>query len=168
MQAPAETQVVPDDAAGLGALAAPRTIRTLVVSADPAYRERARRVLVPLGPVAVAVVGPGAPGDLVSILAHGSADVVVLDASDDEASARRAITALAETAPRTGVVVVCQHCTPAATDLRALPKWGWTQDLLAAVAHAADDGNPTIPTARRRLRRSRPPAPRGAGIASSA
>lgn len=122
-----------------------RPIRTLVISTELAYRERALMVLADLGPVAFAVASPSEPGDVESLLREEPADVAVLDATGCEPAARRVIAALARSSPRTGIVVVCHHCTEESRELDALPKWGWTQDLRTAVERAYRDGNPLGP-----------------------
>lgn len=139
-------------------------IRMLVVGADADYRERAVSVLGELGRVAFALVAPTEPKDVWGLVEHEHADVVVLDATDCEAQAAKAITALWGFAPRLGVVVVCEHLTDAARDLNALPKWGWTRDLRAAVLFAHAEGNPlarrrALPGAGRRELRGLAPAP---------
>jgi bacterioferritin-associated ferredoxin len=128
-------------------------IRTLVISSDLAYHRRALIVLAELGPVAFAVTSLSDADDIASLLHSEGADVAVLDATDCEAAARRVIEKLADAAPRTGVVVVCHHCTDAARELHALPKWGWTQDLRAAAELAYHDGNPLCPRALSSVRR---------------
>lgn len=128
-------------------------IRTLVISPELAYRDRAWSVLSELGPVAYAVTSLDEPDDIAYLLAQERADVVLLDATGCEAAAGEVVAALAVSAPRTGVVVVCHHCTAAARALQALPKWGWTQDLRAAVELAYREGNPLRPAPRRSLRR---------------
>lgn len=130
-----------------------RPIRTLVISPDLAYRDRAWTVLSELGPVVYTVASLDEPEDIACLLAQERADVVLLDATACEAAAGNVVAALAASAPRTGVVVVCQHCTPAARALQALPKWGWTQDLRAAVELAYREGNPLCPTTLSALRR---------------
>jgi DNA-binding NarL/FixJ family response regulator len=130
-----------------------RPIRTLVVSPDLAYHRRAMTILVELGAVSFAVVSLEDPDDIASLLRSEGADVVVLDATDCEAAAAVVIERLADASPRTGVVVVCHHCTEAARSLQALPKWGWTQDLRAAVELAYHDGNPLCPGALSSVRR---------------
>jgi hypothetical protein len=139
-----------------------RPIRTLVLSPDSAYRERAMTVLSALGPVSFAATSLARIDDIASLLGDQQADVVLLDATGCEAAARAAIAALAEAAPRTGIVVVCQHCTAAARPLHALPKWGWTQDLRAGVEHAYREAHP-LSVAARRLPLRRSPAQRPAG-----
>jgi hypothetical protein len=124
-----------------------RPIRTLVVSPDLAYRERAIAVLAELGPVSFAISSLPEPADVERLLAEERADVAVLDATGCETTAGQVIAALATSAPRVGIVVVCHHCTTAARELRALPKWGWTQDLRAGVELAYREGNPLAPAA---------------------
>lgn len=118
-----------------------RPIRTLVISPDLAYRERAWTVLSELGPVSFTVASLADAQDIAALLQEEGADVLLLDATGCEAAAREVIATLAERSPRTGVVVVCHHCTEAARDLRALPKWGWTQDLRAGVELSYHEGN---------------------------
>lgn len=122
-----------------------RPIRTVVVSPDLAYRERAMTVLSELGPVWFAVASPSDPAAVETLLEEQPADVVVLDATGCEAAARSVIAALAKSTPRVGIVVVCHHCTEAARELGALPKWGWTQDLRGGVELAYRAGNPLSP-----------------------
>lgn len=131
-----------------------RPIRMLVISPDLAYRERAWTVLSELGPVSATVVSLADADDIAGLLHEEGADVLLLDATGRETAARELIQTLARTAPRTGIVVVCHHCTEAARELRALPKWGWTQDLRAGVEHAYGTGNPLAPVTLSPLRRS--------------
>jgi len=131
-----------DGAGSLAPVIRLRPIRTVVVSPDLAYRERAMTVLSELGPIWFAVTALPEPDDVESLLGERQADVVVLDATGCEAAARRVVAALAQSAPRVGIVVVCHHCTEAARELRALPKWGWTQDLRGGVELAYREGNP--------------------------
>jgi len=140
-----------------------RPIRTLVVSLDGAYRARARTVLSALGPVAFAAPSLAEPAEVARRLLEERADVVVLDATGCEPEARAVIGRLAEVAPRTGVVVFCQHCTERARELGALPKWGWTQDLRAGVELAYREGNPLSAGTLSSLRR-RSPWARMAGL----
>jgi DNA-binding NarL/FixJ family response regulator len=101
-----------------------------------------RSILGDLGPVicaTTAVSERAEPADVVALARSENADVLLLDATGCEADAQRVVAALAESAPRLGVVVVCQHSTAAARRLRALPKWGWTQDLRNAVESAHAD-----------------------------
>ncbi len=131
-----------------------RPIRTLVISADRDYRERAMTVLSELGPVSFAVMSLGDAGDVVGLVQSEHPDVVVLDATGGETAARQVIAALAEAAPRAGILVVCHHCTDAARELRALPKWGWTRDLSAGVELAYREGNPMASGTLSSLRRT--------------
>jgi hypothetical protein len=150
----AETEPGSAGAAALAKVIRLRPIRTLVVSCDRDYRERAMTVLAELGPVSFAFTSLGDAGDIVCLVQDEHPDVVVLDATGGEAAARLVIAALADAAPRAGVLVVCHHCTDAARDLQALPKWGWTQDLRAGVELAYREGNPmssgTLSSLRRR------------------
>ena len=131
-------------------------VRTLVVSPDAAYRTRASSVLAALGPVTLAEASLEEPGAIAARVQDERPDVVVLDATDCEAAARRVIAKLAQALPRTGVVVVCHHCTDAARALGALPKWGWTEDLRSGVQSARREGNPLGPPALRSLRGGAP------------
>jgi hypothetical protein len=123
-------------------------IRSLVLSSDRAYRERALAVLAGLGPVSFATIALASCEDLPDVLAlvrHERPEVVVLDASGCEAGVARVIVALAEASADVGVVVVCERSTAAARQLGALPKWGWTQDLRGAVEAAWMDRRPRAP-----------------------
>ncbi len=118
-------------------------VRTLVLGAEPAYRDRVAGVLGDLGPVSFALAALWESDELSDVLAlveHQHPDVVVLDATECEPAAERIATVLASAAPRTGVVIVCDHSTPRARRLGALPKWGWKQDLHRAVEQAYADG----------------------------
>ena len=150
-----DTDTGPDSAAAeaLAPVIRLRPIRTLVVSPDIAYRDRAWTVLSSLGSVSFAVASLDDPDDIAGLLHAEPADVVLLDATGCEPAAREVMTTLAQTAPRTGIVVVCHHCTEAARELQALPKWGWTQDLRAGVELAYREGNPYCPAALSALRR---------------
>jgi hypothetical protein len=133
-----------------------RPIRTLVVTSDVAYRRRALTVLSELGDVAFADVSLDEPDDIAILLRDERAGVLVLDATGREADAGHVLVTLADVTPRTGVVIVCHHCTAAARELQALPKWGWTQDLRAGVEQAYREGNPLCPGGLRPLRRRSP------------
>lgn len=164
MQARRPFEATPPSEAGeaLAPVIRLRPIRTLVVSPDLAYHERATTVLGDLGRVASAVIALSQPADVAHLVVEQRADVVLLDATGCETAARKVIAALADAAPRAGVVAVCHHCTDAARELDALPKWGWTQDLRAAVELAYREGNPMSPLALRSVRR-RPARQRMAG-----
>jgi DNA-binding NarL/FixJ family response regulator len=140
-------------------------ICSLVLASDAAYCDRVLRVVGDLGPVLLAITAEGQcgePDDVLALVRRENPDVVVLDATGREAGVKHIATAIADTLPRVGVVIVCEHSTAAARQLGALPKWGWTQDLRDAVERAYADR-------RRRVTRSRPPshpaapAPRTAG-----
>ncbi len=134
-------------------------IGTLVVGGDVAYRDRATGVLGELGSVTFAFALPTDPEDVVWLVRQARAGVVVLDATGCEAAIAAVVSALAQQAPRVGVVIVCKHLTQAAHDLHALPKWGWKRELRMAVQRAHLDGNPlghrtALLAARRDLRRA--------------
>lgn len=117
-------------------------IRALVVSADASYRRRAETVVGEVAAVAFALVAPAVADDVWWLVQHEHANVVVLDATDCEAAVADVIARLSALASELGVVVVCEHLTDAARDLRALPKWGWTSELRGAVQRARLDGSP--------------------------
>ena len=131
---------------------APRAalIHALVVSADARFHERAEGVIGEIGVVSSALMSPADGADVSWLVEQAGADVVVLDATGCEAAVAGVRSALAASAPRLGVVVVCEHLTSAAHGLGALPKWGWMRDLRVAVQHAYIDGSPLRP-ARERL-----------------
>jgi hypothetical protein len=137
-------------------------IRTLVLSADPAYCERALAVLGDLGPVAFAQLAPGdgdGVADTVALARHEQPDVVVLDATGAEAGAGLVMLALSNAAMAVGLVVVCEHSTPGARRLAALPKWGWTQDLRRAVERASVDREAELPAGLVAADSAGPPGP---------
>ena len=113
-----------------------------MVTSDARYGERAQRVLGELGTVTLALAAPADPDDVSWLVEQARAGVLVLDATGCEATVGRIVTALSESAPRLGIVVVCEHLTDAAHELRALPKWGWTRELASAVQRAEIDGSP--------------------------
>jgi hypothetical protein len=131
------------------------SIRALVVGVDAGYRRRAQIVVAELGSVAFAPIMPTDAVDVAFLARRESADVVVLDASGCEAAVAAVIAALADVMPRIGVVVVCEHMTPAAQRLLALPKWGWRSELRGAIQRAAIDGSPLAlrPTLKADMRR---------------
>jgi hypothetical protein len=118
------------------------SIRALVVGADEGYRRRAQLVMDELGSVAFALVAPTDAGDVAFLARRERAEVVVLDATGCEVSVAAVIAALADVMPRLGVVVVCEHLTPAAQQLHALPKWGWRSELRGAIQRGSIDGSP--------------------------
>jgi hypothetical protein len=125
-----------------GSAAEARSLRVLVVGADARYRDRAQTVIGEVAGVAFAHVAPTSPDDVWWLVKREKAEVVVLDATDCEAAVADVIARLAALAPKLGVVVVCEHLTNAARELRALPKWGWTSELRSAVQRAKLDGSP--------------------------
>jgi methylmalonyl-CoA mutase cobalamin-binding subunit len=149
-----EPQTNPADTEQLAPLYRLRPIRTLVVSDDLDYKDRALTVLSELGPTAFATGSLSDPDDVVKLVAAKRADVVVLDATGCHEDAATIICKLADALPRVGVVVVCQHCSDAARELDALPKWGWTQDLRAGVERAYGEGNPLRPRLLASVRRA--------------
>jgi hypothetical protein len=118
------------------------SIRALVVGADEAYRWRAEAVIGELGSIVFALASPTDPVDVTYLAQRERANVVVLDATGCETALLAVIAALADLVPRVGVVVVCEHLTPAAQQLLALPKWGWRSELRGAVQRASIDGSP--------------------------
>jgi hypothetical protein len=124
-------------------------IRSLVLGGETSFRAHVLGVIADLGPVAFASIdlaGDEDPADVVALVLHERPDVVLLDATGREAGVRRVVRALAEASVRIGVVVVCEHSTPAARQLGALPKWGWTQDLRGAVQRAFVEGRAPAPS----------------------
>lgn len=119
-----------------------QAVGVLVVADDPRYRERAVSVLTEVADVAFALAAPIAADDVWWLAQRARANVVVLDATGCEAAVADVVARLAALAPSLGVVVVCEHLTDAARELHALPKWGWTRDLRAAVQRAHIDGSP--------------------------
>jgi hypothetical protein len=131
-----------------------RPIRTLVISRDPDYKDRALTVISELGPTAFATGSLSDPDEVMQLVAAERADVVVLDATGCHTDAVAIIATLADALPRVGVVIVCQHCSAAAREIDALPKWGWTQDLRGGVERAYTEGNPLRPRLLASVRRS--------------
>jgi DNA-binding NarL/FixJ family response regulator len=156
-----ESETTPAEAEPSAPVVRLRPIRTLVVSGDVDYKDRALSVVSELGPTAFAVGSLSVPEDVLNLAAAECADVVVLDASGCEHDAGAVISKLAECLPRVGVVVVCEHCSAAAVALDALPKWGWTQDLRAGIECAYREGNPLCPGLRAAMRRNDPRERRG-------
>lgn len=118
-------------------------IRSLVIGGEDSFRAHVLAVIADLGPVAFASAGmTGAEdaADVVALVRHECPDVVLLDATGRETGVHGVLAALAEALGDVGVVIVCEHSTPAARRLGALPKWGWTQDLRGAVERAFVNG----------------------------
>jgi len=126
----------------MAADASAASIRALVVGADVAYRRRVETVLGEIGSVVFALSAPTDPSDVAYLAQRERPDVVVLDATGCEVAVVAVVAALADVMPRIGVVVVCEHLTPAAQQLGALPKWGWRSELRGAVQRASIDGSP--------------------------
>jgi hypothetical protein len=124
-------------------------ICSLVVGGEDSFRAHVLAVIADLGPVSFARVAMTADGagaaDVVALVRHERPDVVLLDATGHETGVRRVLAELAKVVDGVGVVVVCEHSTPAARRLGALPKWGWTQDLRGAVERAFVDGRAPAP-----------------------
>ena len=128
-------------------------IRCLVVGGEDSFRAHVLAVIADLGPVAfarIAMTDDGAnAADVVALVRYQRPDVVLLDATGRETGVRHVLAALADgrngDGAGIGVVVVCEHSTPAARRLGALPKWGWTQDLRGAVERAFVDGRAPVP-----------------------
>ena len=125
--------------------ARPTPLNALVISADARFHQRAEGVIGEIGAVSSAPTSPADASDVAWLVKQACADVVVLDASGCEAAVAGVIATLATSAPRLGVVVVCEHLTSGARALGALPKWGWMRDLRVAVQHAYIDGSPLTP-----------------------
>jgi NAD(P)-dependent dehydrogenase (short-subunit alcohol dehydrogenase family) len=119
-------------------------LRVLVVSTDTHYHERVHAVIGELGSVSLAITQPTDAEAIDALATHEGARVVVLDATGCEATVAAVVAGLARSAPRLGVVVVCEHLTGAARTIEALPKWGWMRELRAAVERAQIDGSPLI------------------------
>ena len=139
----------PSDSDRRPAIARIHDIRSLVLTDEEDFRAHVLAVIADLGPVAfarIAMADGDDPADVVALVLHERPDVVLLDATGREIGVRRAVRALAASPARAGVVVVCEHSTPAARQLGALPKWGWTQDLRGAVEQAFIDGRAPVPS----------------------
>ncbi len=117
-------------------------VRTLVISRDLAFRQRAMTVLEDLGVVSFAIAGLEARGEVVALIEHQHPDVVVLDATACAPSIAGLVYELYERAPRVGVVIVSSSGPDHRLGLPALAKWGWAADLSRAVQQAYRDGNP--------------------------
>jgi CheY-like chemotaxis protein len=139
----------PSDSDRRPAIARLHDIRSLILSDEDDFRAHVLAVIADLGPVAfarIAITAADDPADVVALVLHERPDVLLLDATGRESAVRRAVRALAESPVRVGVVVVCEHSTPAARQLGALPKWGWTQDLRGAVEQAFVEGRAPAPS----------------------
>jgi hypothetical protein len=116
-------------------------VRTLVVSRDLAFRQRAVTVLGDLGVVSFAVASPCLVDDVVALLEDEHPNVVVLDASGCCPSVATVVCQLSEVAPNVGVVLVTGR-EDRCVGLHTLDKWGWAEELSRAVRAAYHDGNP--------------------------
>jgi hypothetical protein len=114
-------------------------IRTLVVARDLGFRQRALTVLAQLGRVAFAV---GSPDDVIALVERQRADVVVIDVPACTPAIDPVIAALHAVDPRVGVVVVTDEPDPSPHAPPTIPKWGWADDLTAAVRRAYHHGSP--------------------------
>ena len=118
------------------------SVRTLVISRDLAFRQRAMTVLEGLGPVAFAVAGLEAVDHVAALVDDQHPDVVVLDATACAPAIGGVVLELCERVPRVGVVIVSSTAADDHLGLPALPKWGWAADLSLAVQVARRAGNP--------------------------
>ncbi|MEA2217710.1 MAG: hypothetical protein QOJ35_336 [Solirubrobacteraceae bacterium] len=116
-------------------------IRTLVVSRDLAFRQRAVTVLGELGLAAFAVASLDAVAEVVALVDRERPQVVVLDATGCAAAAATISCELGSAAPRVGVVVVAGRSDRSQRP-GTLDKWGWAEELSRAVQHAYRFGNP--------------------------
>ena len=115
--------------------------RTLVVSRDLAFRQRAVAVLGQLGVVAFAVVSLEAAEQIVELVQRERAHVVVLDVTGSTNAIASTLIALCAEAPLVGVVLVATQ-PDRSLRLPTLDKWGWAEDLSRAVQQAYHRGNP--------------------------
>jgi DNA-binding NtrC family response regulator len=118
-----------------------RPIRTLVVSRDLAFRQRAVTVLGDLGVAAFAVVSLEMADEVVELITRERPDVVMLDATGCEPAVARVVYQLSSVAPRIGVVLVATR-GDRVHRLATLDKWGWAEELSRAVQDAYRRGNP--------------------------
>lgn len=116
-------------------------IRTLVVSRDLAFRQRAVTVLGDLGVAAFAFAALEMADEVVALVARERPNVVVLDTIGCAPAVDRLVYELFVSAPRVGVVLVgCRD--DRAYRLHTLDKWGWAEELVRAVQRAYRCGNP--------------------------
>ncbi len=116
-------------------------IRTLVLSRDLGFRQRAVTVLGDLGVAAFAVASLERADEVVALIGRERPSVVVLDATGCELAVAGVLYELCEVAPHVGVVLVASprerpHRLP------TLDKWGWAEELSRAVQDAHRRGNP--------------------------
>lgn len=119
-----------------------RSIRTLVIARDLAFRQRAMTVLADLGVVSFAIAAIDASDAVLELVGREHPDVVVLDATGCARAVGGLVYELYERAPRMGVVLVSSNAADERVGLPALPKWGWAADLSHAVQEAYHRGNP--------------------------
>ncbi len=119
-----------------------RPIRTLTIARDLAFRQRSMTVLAELGPTAFAVAALERPDEVVALVAEQHADVVVLDVTVSAPALTQVVGALAESAPRVGIVAVSDCIDARGHSLPVMAKWGWAAELLRAVQDAYRRGNP--------------------------
>jgi CheY-like chemotaxis protein len=119
-----------------------RPIRTLTIARDLAFRQRAMTVLAELGPTAFAVTPLERPDEVVALVAEQQPDVVVLDVTVSGSSLAHVVAALADSAPRVGIVAVSDCIGSGAHALPVMAKWGWAAELLRGVQDAYRRGNP--------------------------
>src|SRR5688500_15025358 len=118
-----------------------RPIRTLVVSRDLAFRQRAVTVLGDLGVASFAVASLEMADEVVELIERESPDVVMLDATGCQPAVARVVYNLCAVASRIGVVLVATR-SEGAHSLPTLDKWGWAEELSRAVQDAYRRGNP--------------------------
>ena len=121
-----------------------RPIRTLTIARDLAFRQRAMTVLAELGPTGFAVAALEQPDEVLALVEQQHPNVVVLDVTVSAPALARVVTALAEHAPRVGIVAVSDVTGVAGHALPVLAKWGWAAELAHAVQDAYRRGNPLM------------------------
>lgn len=119
-----------------------RSIRTLTIARDLAFRQRALTVFAALGPTAFAVADVERADEVVALVTRQRADVVVVDVTASSPALLAAVTALCSGAPRVGVVIVADRAERTTFPWPVLPKWGWAAELTHAVQDAHRFGNP--------------------------
>lgn len=119
-----------------------RSVRTLVVARDLAFRKRAMTILAELGMVSFAIAAANDAENILALMTQEQADVVVLDVTGCEGSMAEVVYELCQRAPRVGVVLVATNGGDHRLGLPPLRKWGWAADLSAAVMDAYRHGNP--------------------------
>lgn len=117
-------------------------IRTLVISRDLAFRQRATTVLAELGVVSFVIAGIEARDAALELIRHQRPNVVVLDATGCESLIAGVVLELGKLAPHVGVAIVSAVADDLCVGLPVVPKWGWATDLMRAVQDAYRGGNP--------------------------